>query len=48
MTELHSLGAARIAELVRQREVSPVAVVEDCLQRIEALEAKLQAWALLD
>lgn len=48
MTELHTLGVARLAELVRQRAVSPVVVVEDCLQRIEALEPELQAWALLD
>jgi aspartyl-tRNA(Asn)/glutamyl-tRNA(Gln) amidotransferase subunit A len=48
MTELHMLGVAKVAALVRQREVSPVEVAEDCLKRIAALEPQLHAWATLD
>jgi aspartyl-tRNA(Asn)/glutamyl-tRNA(Gln) amidotransferase subunit A len=48
MTALHTLSVAEVAHLVRRREVSPVEVVEDCLQRIAALEPELQAWATLD
>lgn len=48
MTALHTLGVAEIAALVRQREVSPLQVVEACLARIETLEASLQAWVTLD
>jgi len=48
MTELHTLGVAEVAALVRRREVSPVEVAEDCLKRIAALEPQLHAWATLD
>jgi aspartyl-tRNA(Asn)/glutamyl-tRNA(Gln) amidotransferase subunit A len=48
MTELYTLGVAEIADLVRRRQVSPVEVVEACLQRCEALDPTLQAWATLD
>jgi aspartyl-tRNA(Asn)/glutamyl-tRNA(Gln) amidotransferase subunit A len=48
MTALHTLRVAEIAALVRQREVSPVAVVEDCLSRIDALEPTLHAWVTVD
>jgi aspartyl-tRNA(Asn)/glutamyl-tRNA(Gln) amidotransferase subunit A len=48
MTELYTLGVAEIADLVRQRQVSPVEVAEACLQRSAALEPALQAWARLD
>ncbi len=48
MTTLHTLGIAEVATLVRQRQVSPVEVVEACLKRIETLEPTLKAWATLD
>lgn len=48
MTELYTLGVAEIADLVRRRQVSPVEVVEACLQRSETLDPTLQAWATLD
>lgn len=44
MTDLHTLGVAAIADLVHRREVSPVAIVDACLARIDALEPSLQAW----
>jgi aspartyl-tRNA(Asn)/glutamyl-tRNA(Gln) amidotransferase subunit A len=48
MTALHTLGVAEAARLVRQREVSPVEVVEACLKRIDALEPQLHAWVTVD
>lgn len=48
MADLHTLGVAELAALVRRRAVSPVEVVEDCLKRIDALEPRLQAWATVD
>lgn len=48
MAAIHTLGLAELVELVRQREVSPVTVLEDCLKRIDALEPLLHAWVTLD
>ena len=48
MSAFHTLGVADITALVRQREVSPVEIVEDCLKRIDALEPTLKAWATQD
>lgn len=48
MTALHTLGVADMTALVRQRDVSPVEIVEACFERIEALEPKLKAWVTLD
>jgi aspartyl-tRNA(Asn)/glutamyl-tRNA(Gln) amidotransferase subunit A len=48
MAPLHTLGVAEGVALVRQGEVSPVAIAEDCLKRIEALEPVLQAWVTID
>jgi aspartyl-tRNA(Asn)/glutamyl-tRNA(Gln) amidotransferase subunit A len=48
MAALHTLGLAEAVSLVRTQEVSPVAMVEDCLKRIDALESMLQAWVTLD
>ncbi len=44
----HTLGLTEVGTLVRQGDVSPVAVVEDCFKRIDALEPTLQAWVTLD
>jgi aspartyl-tRNA(Asn)/glutamyl-tRNA(Gln) amidotransferase subunit A len=46
--ELAALGAREAAEAVRAGAVSPVALVEACLARIEALDGALEAWAHLD
>ncbi|MGQ4808133.1 putative amidase AmiD [Candidatus Entotheonellaceae bacterium PAL068K] len=48
MAALHTLGLAELVALVRQRDVSPVAIAEDCLKRIDTLEPRLQAWVTLD
>ncbi len=51
MTEaiaLYELTAARAAELVRAREVSPVELVEAFIERTRAVEERVQAWELLD
>jgi len=42
------LGVAEMAACVRRHEASPVEVVEACLERVEALEPGLRAWATLD
>jgi aspartyl-tRNA(Asn)/glutamyl-tRNA(Gln) amidotransferase subunit A len=48
MAPLHTLSVAEGVALVRRGEVSPVALAEDCLKRIEALEPTLQAWVTID
>ncbi len=48
MAALHTLSVSEIADGIRRRDFSPVAVVEACLERIEALEPQLQAWVTLD
>src|SRR5262250_2670363 len=47
-TELAALGASEAADAVRAGAVSPVALVEACLARIEALDGALEAWAHVD
>ncbi len=41
---LHDLGATRLAALIRSRDVSPVEVVQAHLDRIEALESRINAF----
>jgi aspartyl-tRNA(Asn)/glutamyl-tRNA(Gln) amidotransferase subunit A len=48
MPELTELSASEAAHLVRQRQLSPVTLVEALLQQIERLEPRLQAWVTLD
>ncbi len=48
MPELHGLTAHEAAQRIRQRELSPVALVEALLQQIDRLEPKVQAWVTLD
>jgi amidase len=43
MTDLNAESITRLAELIRNRKVSPVEVVETCLSRIELLNPKLNA-----
>jgi aspartyl-tRNA(Asn)/glutamyl-tRNA(Gln) amidotransferase subunit A len=45
---LHERGAAETARAIREGTLSPVDLVEALLQRIEAVEARVQAWALVD
>ena len=47
-TELAALGASEAADAVRTGAVSPVALVEACLARIEAHDGALEAWAHVD
>jgi aspartyl-tRNA(Asn)/glutamyl-tRNA(Gln) amidotransferase subunit A len=46
--ELHELSAARCAEMIRSRQLSPVELVQALLTRIETLEPSLQAWETID
>src|ERR671924_754577 len=48
MPEVTELTAAEIAQQVRQRELSPVTLVESLLQHIDRLEPRVQAWVTLD
>jgi len=43
ITPLHYLDATRLAELVRRREISPVEVVQAHLDRIDAVDPKINA-----
>lgn len=47
-SELTSLSATQIAELVRQRSISPIEVVEAHLAQIERLNPKLNAFVQVD
>lgn len=42
------LAVTEAAALIRSGGLSPVELVESCLARIEALDPKIQAWALVD
>src|SRR6201984_626322 len=46
--ELAALGAREAADAVGTGAVSPVALVEACLARIQALDGALEAWAHVD
>jgi aspartyl-tRNA(Asn)/glutamyl-tRNA(Gln) amidotransferase subunit A len=48
MAEPYELTAYDAAGLIRQRQLSPVALVESLLQRIDLLEPKVEAWVTLD
>ncbi len=48
MAEPYDLTATEAAEQIRQRKLSPVALVESLLARTEALEPSLQVWVTLD
>jgi Asp-tRNA(Asn)/Glu-tRNA(Gln) amidotransferase A subunit family amidase len=48
MPELHELTAYDAAQRIRQRELSPVALVESLLQQIDRLEPKVEAWVTID
>jgi aspartyl-tRNA(Asn)/glutamyl-tRNA(Gln) amidotransferase subunit A len=42
------LGAADAARAIRRKELSPVDLLEALCQRIDAVDAKVQAWARVD
>ena len=48
MTTSHTLTIAAAAEQIRARQLSPVDLVRSCLQRIDQLEPRLQAWVTID
>jgi Asp-tRNA(Asn)/Glu-tRNA(Gln) amidotransferase A subunit family amidase len=45
---LAGLGAREAAVQIRERKISPVDLVEACLDRIRALDGRLKAWAHVD
>jgi len=44
----HELGAVDAARAIRRKELSPVDLVEALLARIAEVDARVQAWALVD
>ena len=48
MTPPHRLGVSESARNIRDGALSPVALVEALLERIDALEPSLQAWVTID
>src|SRR2546425_8991060 len=46
--ELAPLGVAEARERIGRGTLSPVALVEACLERIGALDATVQAWVYVD
>ncbi len=48
MTDLHYAGIEALAQLVRDKEVSPSEVMEHTLSRVEALNPSLNAIVALD
>ena len=47
-TELHQMTAAELVNAYRDGEASPVEAAETCLGRIEALDASINAFCLVD
>jgi aspartyl-tRNA(Asn)/glutamyl-tRNA(Gln) amidotransferase subunit A len=45
---LYELTAAQAAKLIREREVSPVELVESLLARASAIDPRVHAWTTLD
>lgn len=48
MTAPYALTIAQAAEQIRLRQLSPVELVRSCLERIDQLEPRLQAWVTVD
>src|SRR2546428_1264436 len=48
LTNLHWLGAAEAARLIRDGVISSVQLVEACLARVRDVDGQVQAWAFLD
>ena len=45
---LHTLDAVDAARAIREKVLSPVDLVDALLERIDRIDARVQAWALLD
>jgi len=45
---LHTLDAVDAARAIREKVLSPVDLVEALLERIERIDGRIQAWALVD
>ena len=48
MPELHELSVVEAAAQIREGTISPVALAESLLARIDALDGDLQAWVTID
>jgi aspartyl-tRNA(Asn)/glutamyl-tRNA(Gln) amidotransferase subunit A len=48
MVAPYMLTIAQAAEHIRTRQLSPVELVRSCLERIDHLESRLQAWVTVD
>ena len=48
MADAATLGARGAAARIRSGALDPVALVEACLERIDALDARLRAWVHVD
>ncbi|HXZ34543.1 MAG TPA: amidase [Thermodesulfobacteriota bacterium] len=48
MTEPYRLTLTEMIQQIRRRKLSPVALAESLLKRIDALEPSIQAWVTLD
>ena len=48
MPELHELSVAEAAAQIREGTLSPVALAESLLSRIDVLDGDLQAWVTID
>ncbi len=48
MTNLHSLSACEALEAIRRQDFSAASLVEACLDRIRAVEPRVEAWAFID
>ena len=46
--ELSSKSAHELRDLVRERRVSPVEIVDDVLAHVEVLQPKLNAFVIID
>ena len=48
MHDLHTLSAARAAQLIAQREITSEALVRACLERINTRDSDVKAWVASD
>ena len=48
MTQPYALTIAAAAERIRTQQLSPVTLVQSCLNRLDQLEPQLQAWVTVD
>jgi Asp-tRNA(Asn)/Glu-tRNA(Gln) amidotransferase A subunit family amidase len=48
MSDLATVNACDAVQAIRQRKTSATALVQACLDRVEALESRVEAWTFLD